>query len=768
MKFGNRLVFGGLIIAAVLLIAAPNLLPVGMAQGNQQTQNNQADGTTDRLLAIVGASNAGLFESPNGEQIQQLSAGAVLSAVGRTADNQWVVVTTDSGVAGWIRVTDVVMFGVQQLPVMIDGDLDGLSAGNNDEAIALPTVTPTPLPTATPTATETPLPSPTPTQTATPTQTPLPLPTNTPVPVALSLGSGLGGDAQGGMTPAASSRAVDTNGIQGAIVAVVRGGGATLQADVAATGGAALNTGTALSAVGRSADSSLLYVIGPGGETGWVPQARVVIFNVETLPVIDEQSILAGQEAAGAAGEPVDNGEAGEIVLPPATLEPPSGLETPPGDGVVTARVTLTASRLNIRAGPSTQFVIIGKADPDRQFTVSGRNADGSWLLVDAPDIVTGFGWIATEFVAVSGNAMGLPVSNQTAPASAAMPTPAAAMPSAPTAVPPAVMPTPVAPVSAAAGAAIPVVSSIPPASGLSGKLVISTLPGEAFYLYDLASGNLRQLTGGYDPVLSPDGSTVAYTRLGGEHGLYLIDVDGSNERRIFGEGEMLRGPSWSPDGRQLVYTRATGGERCRDVGFGICLPDNPFLSDFPLVLRRHYGLSRVDFNGENFRDIPALNSVQAPNWHPDGIVYQSTAGIEWTEDEPDATTSNIIDAPFYGSPKWRPVIGPGQGGDVIVFHSRQGSHWQIFSVRPDGSGMVHLTRPQTTLVDELPSNVNPVWSPDGQSIAFLSNRADPPAGVGPWRVWVMDADGGNQRPLPVDLPIQFGFGPEQMLSWSP
>jgi Tol biopolymer transport system component len=70
-----------------------------------------------------------------------------------------------------------------------------------------------------------------------------------------------------------------------------------------------------------------------------------------------------------------------------------------------------------------------------------------------------------------------------------------------------------------------------------------------------------------------------------------------------------------------------------------------------------------------------------------------------------------------------------------------------------------------TTLVDEMPSNVAPAWSPDGKHILYLSSRDEDNA-HGPWRLWVMDADGGNQRPLPIDVPMEYGFGAEQVVSW--
>nr|HMN27313.1 hypothetical protein [Caldilineaceae bacterium] len=66
---------------------------------------------------------------------------------------------------------------------------------------------------------------------------------------------------------------------------------------------------------------------------------------------------------------------------------------------------------------------------------------------------------------------------------------------------------------------------------------------------------------------------------------------------------------------------------------------------------------------------------------------------------------------------------------------------------------------------DQLPSNVAPAWSPDGQHIVFLSNR-EANHEAGNWRLWVMDADGSNQRPLPIDVPITYNYGLEQMVSW--
>jgi Tol biopolymer transport system component len=293
----------------------------------------------------------------------------------------------------------------------------------------------------------------------------------------------------------------------------------------------------------------------------------------------------------------------------------------------------------------------------------------------------------------------------------------------------------------------------------LTGRLVFQSTNGGIIYVYDLASGAVSQLTAGFDPAVSPNGKTVAFTRTGGDNGLYLIDINGQNERRIWNGSEGLRGPTWSPDGNWIAFVRVSGAYKCRDVGFGICLPDNPFLDSFPLASSPEFNLSRVDTNGQNFRDIPALNTAQAPNWQNGGIVYQATTGLEITQDKDEVTTKALVQAPYYQDPTWQP------NGGRILFQGREGSHWEIFTINSDGSGLSALTRPATALVENLPSNVAPAWSPDGQWIVFLSNRNDE-NDAGPWRLWVMAADGSNQHPLPVNVPLDYSFTNEQVVSW--
>ena len=282
----------------------------------------------------------------------------------------------------------------------------------------------------------------------------------------------------------------------------------------------------------------------------------------------------------------------------------------------------------------------------------------------------------------------------------------------------------------------------------------------------------MNRLTTGIDPSLSPDGSQIAFTRSNNANGVYLINVDGSNERKIFGERDWLRSPKWSPDGTKIVFVRGDEVTDCYVLSDGRCMEIEWINAHMPWLdlgqLRRtqerKFHLARIDTQGGNYRDLVTLSTAKAPDWNSGGIVYQSRAGIQITQDKPSVETElvyfNILKQ-YHHDPDWQP------NGGAILFDQREASHWEIYTINPDGSGRRALTRPEFTLVDELPSNVTPDWSPDGNHIVFLSNR-EPDHEAGDWRIWVMDADGSNQRPLPINISIEYGFDDAQMVDWGP
>ena len=71
--------------------------------------------------------------------------------------------------------------------------------------------------------------------------------------------------------------------------------------------------------------------------------------------------------------------------------------------------------------------------------------------------------------------------------------------------------------------------------------------------------------------------------------------------------------------------------------------------------------------------------------------------------------------------------------GTQLVFAAKPtGDVFQIYVVNLDGTGLTKLT-------DTTTNEMSPAYSPDGQSIAFISNR------TGNNNVFMMAADGSNQ-----------------------
>jgi TolB protein len=86
--------------------------------------------------------------------------------------------------------------------------------------------------------------------------------------------------------------------------------------------------------------------------------------------------------------------------------------------------------------------------------------------------------------------------------------------------------------------------------------------------------------------------------------------------------------------------------------------------------------------------------------------------------------------------------------GDRILYCRRESNGFQIYSIKPDGSGDTQLTREGR--------NEYPHWSPDGRFVTFTSNRD------GIESIYVMRADGTAQIKVSRDK------GGDSQPVWSP
>ena len=548
---------------------------------------------------------------------------------------------------------------------------------------------------------------------------------------------------------------------------VGRGGGEVWNAD--GTWAGMLAQGAYTTASKRSTDGKWVFTRSDDSLEGWMDLDNLIIFDTDRLAPVDIEIVPV---APTPVPQPMASQSADDEATPLSlvaipTVTPPTGKGFPPTDSdrQPTARIALDDSRLNVRAGPGDSYRVIAKALPEEMVALRARSDDGKWIQIDLPDVAGGFGWAYAEYLQTSADLNALPV--------------ATAVSSAPSYIPvdensevmPAASPVPLSP---AGVAGIPPVHVGPPVlgsnsagtstdsvTGLSGKLVIQKEWGGDIYVYDLSTGDLRLLTGGFDPAISPDGSLVTFTRDGGENGVYVIDIDGGAERLLFGGREHLRSPKFSPDGQYIVFERGDEYILCKDdeerCRVSVPSPDG----DLP-ERERQPSLARIRTDGSDYWDPMDLPYARVPDWNEGGIVYQSNGGLQIAQNEPNVDTKLVyfeILKQYEMDPDWQP------GAGRIAFQQREINHWEIYAVNPDGSGLQALTQPPFALSESFPSNVAPAWSPDGKHIVFLSNRNAENA-AGKWGVWVMDADGTSPRRLPIELPFVYTYVSEQMLDW--
>lgn len=168
----------------------------------------------------------------------------------------------------------------------------------------------------------------------------------------------------------------------------------------------------------------------------------------------------------------------------------------------------------------------------------------------------------------------------------------------------------------------------------------------------------------------------------------WVMNADGSNQRRANDQIKSLLTGRWSPDGSRVVFTKETEG------------PTSVYLAN-------------VDGSGERKLSLTYLPA----DWSPDGgrlvtggLVDRSNGEIFIYDIGSDQLT-NLTNSPFFDSD---PLFSP--DGTKIAFTSDRDGNREAYLMNLDGSSVRRMT-------DDPSVDAFPTFSPDGTQLIFDSNR---------------------------------------------
>jgi Tol biopolymer transport system component len=228
-------------------------------------------------------------------------------------------------------------------------------------------------------------------------------------------------------------------------------------------------------------------------------------------------------------------------------------------------------------------------------------------------------------------------------------------------------------------------------------KIVVAASPGNGIntYIMNTDGSNPTSLLGqAFGAVWSPDDSKLALQ--GPDNGIWTIHADGSSLTELYTVpiNYVANAPVWSPDGTKLAFAVA-------NLQFG----------GFTIQTMNADGSNQKSYPGSTYFYNHMVGRIV--NWSPDSskLVFPSTAALDGNSNSPDVSSLNI---------------------------------WVM---NADGTGR----RPLTQYTANGVVFYVPTWSPDGSTIAVLSNAAldgsDAPS-LATWCIWTMGANGNALAPM--------------------
>lgn len=235
---------------------------------------------------------------------------------------------------------------------------------------------------------------------------------------------------------------------------------------------------------------------------------------------------------------------------------------------------------------------------------------------------------------------------------------------------------------------------------------------------------------------------------------IWTVEPDGSNGRNITNDGSSAY-PAFSPDGTKIAFLDWNAGLSLMDpdgsnrtvlvdisaFGFGSWVDWAPDGSYITLLINRE--IYTVNPDGTGLAKLLS-ERIFAASLSPDGTQYTVQTGDGIGLLDADGTNLNLLlpdsGSDWSGSPDWAP------DGSRIVFNRNVSGVRDIWTIRPDGTGLTNLTNSPEFERDAK-------WSPDGTKVVFgrstsvlhtinpdgtgLAPLFDPPGAGNPiWNDW--------------------------------